>query len=77
MKKKKKPKGLSPDKVQKQKIVSTLLKTGMSLEGIAQAFDKYTIERKTFYQDGRKIKKVIMLPKEGVKSDGVIRVSLP
>ena len=75
--KKKKPKGLSPDKVQKQKIVTTLLKTGMSIEEIEEAFKKYTIERKIFYKNGRKIKKVIMLPKEGVKGDGVIRVSLP
>ena len=76
MKKKKKSPGLSPEQVQKQKIISTLLKSGMSDEEIAQAFKKYTIERKIVYKDGRKIKKVIMLPKNGVQGDGVIQVSL-
>ena len=76
MKKKKKSKGLSPDRVQKQKIISTLLKSGMSDEEIAEAFKKYTIERKIVYENGRKIKKVIMLPKTGVKGDEVIRVCL-
>ncbi|NJO98649.1 MAG: hypothetical protein HC764_23815 [Pleurocapsa sp. CRU_1_2] len=74
---KKKSKGLSPDKIQKQKIILTLLKTGMSDEDIEEAFKKYTIERKIVYENGRKIKKVIMLPKKGIKGDGVIRVSLP
>jgi hypothetical protein len=75
--KKKKSKGLSPSSVQKQKITLTLLKTGMSDEDIEEAFKKYTIERKIVYENGRKIKKVIMLPKNGVKGEGVIRVSLP
>ena len=76
MKKKKKSKGLSPDRVQKQRIVSTLLKSGMSDEEIAKAFKNYTIKRKIVYEDGRKIKKVVMLPKTGVKGDGIIRVCL-
>lgn len=74
---KKKSKGLSPQEVQKQKIISALLKTGMSYEEIKEAFQKYTIERKVVYQNGRKLKRVIMLPKSGVKSDEVIHVSLP
>ncbi|NJL51630.1 MAG: hypothetical protein HC930_04370 [Hydrococcus sp. SU_1_0] len=49
----------------------------MSDEDIEEAFKKYTIERKIVYENGRKIKKVIMLPKKGIKGDGVIRVSLP
>lgn len=75
--KKHKSKGLSPSEVQKQKIISTLLKSGMSHEQVTEAFTKYTIERKIVYKNGRKIKRVIMLPKGGVKGDGVIRVSLP
>lgn len=68
---------MSPEKVQQQKIISTLLKTGMSDEEIEDAFKKYQIERKIVYENGRKIKKVIMLPKSGIRGDGVIRVSLP
>lgn len=75
--KKKKSKGLSSSEVQKQKIISTLLKAGMSDEEISEAFKKYTIERKIVYENGRKLKRVVMLPKQGVKGDGVIRVSLP
>ena len=75
--KKKKSKGLSSSEVQKQKIISTLLKTGMSDEEISEAFKKYTIERKIVYENGRKLKRVVMLPKQGVKGDEVIRVSLP
>lgn len=74
---KKKSKGLSPSSVQKQKIISTLLKTGMSESDIEEAFRKYTIERKIVYENGRKIKKVVMLPKKGIKGESVIRVSLP
>ncbi len=74
---KKKPRGHSAKTVQRQKIISTLMKAGMSEEEIAEAFKKYSIERKIVYENGRKIKKVIMLPKEGVKGDEVIRVSLP
>ncbi|MEN9518459.1 MAG: hypothetical protein RLZZ381_1047 [Cyanobacteriota bacterium] len=74
---KKKSKGLSPSSVQKQKIISTLLRTGMSESDIEEAFKKYTIERKIVYENGRKIKKVIMLPKKGIKGEEVIRVSLP
>lgn len=75
--KKKKSKGLSSSEVQKQKIISTLLKAGMSDEEINEAFKKYTIERKIVYENGRKLKRVVMLPKQGVKGDGVIRVFLP
>lgn len=75
--KKKKSKGLSPSQVQKQKIISTLLKSGMSYEEATEAFKKYTVERKIVYKNGRKLKRVIMLPKEGVKGNKVIRVSLP
>ena len=75
--KKKKSKGLSPKEIQKQKIISTLLKTGMSHEEIAEAFKKYTIERKTVYQNGRKLKRLVMLPKAGIEGDEIIRVSLP
>lgn len=75
--KKKKSKGLSPQSIQKQKIIATLLKSGMNEEQIAHAFKKYTIERKVIHKNGRKIKRVIMLPKEGAKSDEVIHVSLP
>jgi hypothetical protein len=74
---KKKLKGLSPSSVQKQKIISTLLRTGMSESDIEDAFKKYIIERKIVYENGRKIKKVIMLPKKGIKGDEVIQVSLP
>ena len=73
----KKTRGHSAKAVQRQKIISTLLKAGMSEEEVAEAFKKYRIERKIVYENGRKIKKVIMLPKEGVKGNEVIRVSLP
>ena len=75
--KKKKSKGLSPSAVQRQKIVSTLLKAGMSYQEINEAFQKYTIERKVVYENGRKLKRVIMLPKEGTIGDEAIHVSLP
>ncbi|MEY2831390.1 MAG: hypothetical protein RLZZ574_648 [Cyanobacteriota bacterium] len=75
--KKKKSKGLSPSSVQTQKIISTLLRTGMSESDIEEAFKKYNIERKIVYENGRKIKKVIMLPKKGIRGEGVIQVSLP
>ena len=73
----KKSKGLSPSAVQKQKIIATLLKTGMSESEIKEAFKLYKIERKTVYENGKKVKRTVMLPKSGIKGDEVIRVSLP
>jgi hypothetical protein len=49
----------------------------MSESDIEEAFKKYNIERKIVYENGRKIKKVIMLPKKGIRGEGVIQVSLP
>ena len=74
---KKKLKGLSPNSVQKQKIIATLLKTGMSDDEIREAFKLYKIERKIVYENGKKVKRTVMLPKSGIKGDEVIRVSLP
>ena len=73
----KKSKGLSPAEVQRQKIIATLLKSGMSFQQVEEAFQKYTIERKIVYKNGRKLKRLSMMPKQGVEGDEVIRVSLP
>jgi hypothetical protein len=78
--KKLKGKGLSSNVVQKQKIISTLLKMGMSDEEILHAFASYNIERQVFYKNGKKMKRVIMLPKTMSQEEGIreaIYVSLP
>ena len=75
--KRKKTKGLSAKAVQRQKITQTLLKAGMTYEEIESAFKSYNIERKVVWENGKRRKRTIMLPKEGGKSDAAIRVSLP
>ena len=74
---KKKSKGLSPSAVQKQKIIATLLKAGMTDEEIKETFKLYKIERKTVRENGKKVKRTVMSPKSGIKGDEVIRISLP
>lgn len=66
--KKRNSKGLSPNAVQKQKITEALLKTGMTFPEVKEAFKSYDIRRKIVHIKGKKVKRIVMLPKN--HSDG-------
>ena len=67
------------EKARRQKIIKTLKKSGMDAEQINYTLENYTIKRKLVYENGKKLKKTILLPKTENADSGseAIYISLP